>query len=724
MLWTGALWAEPPSPAEIALLTQRAETAIRTGAPVQSLDAIRTELAALRETLSRMTAAGDVTVRALRAELAELPPPPDADKTEPRRIAENRARLTDALAEADAPQLAYRQSLARLKVLIADLDAMIRADQRAAMLQRGPSPLWPATWAVGIGQFFGLAHQLTAGIAPSQAGLAAGLFVLALAGWVIATHLMPRLEAREWTASGLNRGRVALSLALRGILPFGFAFLAVSALSQPFLTPAAWQPPTHPALICALILMAASWVAQALFAPFAPHRRILALPGPSARQATRLCEVLGLVVVVELLAEESRKIAAMGGEGQALLALAVIAVASALLWSLGRLLGRSTAADVPRLLAGVLRGLGLLAVVAVLFGFSALARALIDPLLITLWLIGLAIVLHRLISLLLAQLGRVLAHTPADAEGPQAKLMSIAVAGLLTLLLAPVVAVAWGARAADLADAILALRDGVVLGGVRISLTTVLVVVVAFGFGLFLTRWVQRVLRDEVLPNTRIDRGGQTAIVTGFGYLGVLFSALLALSLADISLASLAIVAGALSVGIGFGLQAIVSNFVSGLILLIERPIKEGDLVQVAGIQGYVRKIAVRATRIETLEGHDLIVPNADLITGVVRNMTLTTASGRIDVGLSLGFDADLPRASAILLEVARAHSAVLAHPAPAVLITGMGDSCVTLELRVFVLDLGRSLSVRSDLYIASLAALASAGMAVPYPVRDLRTKT
>ena len=236
---------------------------------------------------------------------------------------------------------------------------------------------------------------------------------------------------------------------------------------------------------------------------------------------------------------------------------------------------------------------------------------------------------------------------------------------------------------------------------------------------LLATRLLQRWMRERAMQS-RIDTGIANSIETVLGYAGTWIAALVALSYAGLDITNLAIVAGALSVGIGFGLQSIVNNFVSGLILLIERPIKIGDHVIIGDKEGHVRSINVRATEIETADRASVIVPNSELITGRVVNLSHRDWRGAVSVQVGVAYDADPDQVIAILKECAVAHPQVLPEPPPGVTLDAFGDSALLFSLRVALPDIDKAGGVKSDLRLAILRALRAAGIEIPYNHLDV----
>jgi small-conductance mechanosensitive channel len=209
------------------------------------------------------------------------------------------------------------------------------------------------------------------------------------------------------------------------------------------------------------------------------------------------------------------------------------------------------------------------------------------------------------------------------------------------------------------------------------------------------------------------------SIRTGVGYVGILVAALVAISYAGFNLSSIAIVAGALSVGIGFGLQNLVNNFVSGLILLAERPIRVGDLVVVGGEEGYVRKISVRSTEIETFDRANVLIPNSYFIAEKVKNWTFRNNIRRLALPIGVAYGSDAQQVRTVLMKVAQDNPDVLTAPAPFVMLDDFAASSLNFTLYAYVGDISKAGSVRTELGIAVLGAFKEAGIVIPFGQPD-----
>lgn len=237
--------------------------------------------------------------------------------------------------------------------------------------------------------------------------------------------------------------------------------------------------------------------------------------------------------------------------------------------------------------------------------------------------------------------------------------------------------------------------------------------------------WILRALLEwEVFPRKGMDRGVRDSIKKLLHYSLIFVGLLLALSLAGIDLKNFAVLAGAFGIGIGFGLQNIVNNFVSGIILLFERPIKVGDMVVIEGEWGTVRKIGLRSTVVETIDQSEIIVPNSDLVSQKVTNWTLSTKVARVVLAVGVAYGSDLTKVLEILLEAAHQNDEALPDPAPSAIFVGFGDSSLDFELRVWIADIARRLVVRSDLGQYVDRRFREERVEIPFPQRDLHLRS
>lgn len=473
-------------------------------------------------------------------------------------------------------------------------------------------------------------------------------------------------------------------------------------------------------------------VARAVFAPSHPDWRVIDLGDRLARLFVRLF-VMGAAVlsVTRIIEQIEETVQASMPLVIVTLGASVMIHAGLLLWALAALAPREgeTPASAGKgrdwLVAARLSGASMLVLIlgSCVAGYVTFANFVI---LHASWIAAVAFVLYVVVVLAAGGVEHafsaegLLGRGMVEALGlkrEQLAPVGVLLAGIVTL-------VAWGA-AALLAIAPFGYSSNDILanlwssfvsfkiGDVTISPSAALTAVALFLLVLAAAQGLRRWLDTRLLPLTRLDTGLRSSISATLGYAGVIAAAMTSLSSIGIGVEKLAIVAGALSVGIGFGLQSIVNNFVSGLILLWERAIRVGDWVVVGDEQGYVRRINVRSTEIETFDRATMVVPNSNLVTGVVKNWLRGDRVGRIKVALSPHPGVDPEQMRDIMIAAARAQEGVLRIPAPQVMFLGMETTAFKFELWCYVEDVEKSSRVRSDLHFDLYRRLSEAGIKI-----------
>ena len=308
-----------------------------------------------------------------------------------------------------------------------------------------------------------------------------------------------------------------------------------------------------------------------------------------------------------------------------------------------------------------------------------------------------------------------------EATFDQLSLASSILVNLLVVFVGlPLILLQWGFQWGDIRSWAYSIATEIRIGTVSFSLIGIVTGIAVFVIGYFATRWFQRWLDDSVMTRGRVDAGVRNSIRTAVGYAGVALAGLIGISAAGIDLSNLALIAGALSLGIGFGLQNVVSNFVSGLILLAERPFKVGDWVVAGAVSGTVKKISVRATEIETFQRQTVIMPNSELINAAVGNWTHRNKLGRVEIKVNVAYGNDGHKAHDIMLEIARNHPLVLKNPEPFVSFANFGPAALEFEIRIFLSDILNGLRVQNDIRFAVLDAFAAAGIEIPSTPRAM----
>ena len=268
------------------------------------------------------------------------------------------------------------------------------------------------------------------------------------------------------------------------------------------------------------------------------------------------------------------------------------------------------------------------------------------------------------------------------------------------------------------------LRGELQIGSFTIAFSQILYSIIAFLIVYYFFKLARWFLRERIFTIMRLSVSASEAVLAILGYMGFTFAILAALNALGVQWENLAIIAGALSVGIGFGLQTIISNFVSGLILLFERPVRVGDWVILGnGLEGHIKNVNMRSTEIMTLERSSVLIPNSNLLSDTITNWTLHDKMGRQDIGVGVAYGSDTEHVKKVLLEVASNHNLLRKYPQPRVLFRNFGDSSLDFILRVFLKNINDRHHVGSDLRFAIDRAFRENNISIPFPQRDIHIK-
>ena len=718
---------------------ERAEDAVEAGrASDHALEELRAQLANWREQFSVAQSADKARIETLESQVAALGPVPEVG-AESEEIAARRQVLNETLASVRVPIQTAEEAFTRADGLIRQVDRVIRERQTEQLLELGPSPLNPVIWGDGLtalGRSMTVIHTelMSAWDSPIQrAQFRKNLPLTILFGLIAAVFL---LRGRHWMETLSSKVQSKNKIAWRWLLGFVISLgqilvplLGVFALSEALFS-TGMIGLRGSVLVSALpqagvAFFVARWLGVRMFPRTHTVDPYLNLTPDQRAEGRWFSAGLGLAIGVQQLVVVLAEIENYSIQALIVLVFPLLVLVAVMTFRLGQLLVKHARNDKAEKEEQTYRSkmiqlLGRLVMIAVVVGVALgfvgyvwASAQLVFPTAVSLALLAFIQILQRLISEIYALL-------VGNRDGARESLIPVLFGFVLLIAAAPVLALIWGARLATLSEMWNKFLGGVSLGGAQISPTVFLTFAVIFVLGYTLTRLIQGTLRNTVLPKTKLDTGGRNAIVSGTGYLGIFLSAIIAITGAGIDLSSLAIVAGALSVGIGFGLQNIVSNFVSGIILLIERPISEGDWIEVGSHSGYVRDISVRSTRIETFDRADVIVPNADLISGVVMNMTKGSLTGRVIVPVGVAYGNDTKRIAAVLQEIAEAHPMVVLNPPPGVVFQGFGADSLDFEIRAILRDVNWMLSVKSDMNHEIARRFAEEGIEIPFAQRDI----
>jgi potassium efflux system protein len=714
--------------------------------------ALRQRLAPLRDQVRQRAAVLEPRLKQVTDRLAELGAAPAAGAApEDATVAAERGRLTAVQGEFDSAVKQTRLLAGRADELADRVNARRRQIFTDRLFAHSANLFDPSSWtgaaAAVPGEIRTVRSILNSWMLVARATydptsvLAAAATLLAIGAVAgVAIYWTRRFTARPAPRRFDKALRALVVLAAHALAAAGLIAAFVLVLRDYRLIP---QPAANLLLGLAAAFAVAGFgrgVAVALFAPGQSFRRII----PWADQAADLyaahlswgAAALGVTIFLNALHRASGAPLAPVVATWALFALAFVIIAMHLLWRSAQIYFHSenltaTGARLPWLRV-LLWPIAIAVAISLVAGYVGFAAFLAVRLLAVLAIGGALAVALVFVDAFATEV--VASDTPrgrrmAAVFGVTPNALDLltalvsAVVRLFLIVAAVLLLVGYsGLFADDIVSVFQVSRWDFAIGGIDLAPSNIFAALAILLVGFVLVRGAQRWLETQFLPRTRLDAGLQNSISALTGYSALVAVLALALGALGIDLQKIALIAGALSVGIGFGLQSVVSNFVCGLILLAERPIRVGDWVVVKNEEGWVRRISVRATEIETFDRASVIIPNQDFITGVVKNWTHGNTMGRIVVKVRVAFDSDAEKVREVLRACGDDHLQVLRAPPPVVYLMGIGDIGLEFELRCLIANVEQSIAVSTELRLEILRRFAQHAIRISFLPHDART--
>ena len=717
---------------------------------ISRLDTMQNQLSTLRTQVQDLLNSSVMDKQALDVIVNAFGPEPSADALqEAEPIKAKRREVYDELNKAGNKIKASELIIAHIDHVLLDIVAAKSARFAKNIGLRNENPLSHDLWIKAANELISDWRQSSVGLLGFIEGLqtrrlppsghiaaASALLLIVFLLW-LRLRLRKQAERQQENPTQEQRLRFAFYMGLiHTLLPslvIGVAYLELINYGI---------PDDVQDLACTVTISLVLFILIAAFCktvllPFNPHWRLIGATGHGSRSLGMVIIVITFVFALDSIINELRVFFTASEELTiAHKFISGICITATLLIALRQPFWQTTSNSAvrPSILKsetwGILRAILSILVLAIplsaLAGYVTLSRMLATQIVLTLGLfIGRALIKSIIAEIIRhhfnpeTKIGDELSLTREIGENQRFWVAAVAnlSLGLITLFMLLLI---WGAGKHDISAWLHQTFFSFRIGNLTLSPSNILFAILLFIGMSLTTRLLQRSLDKHIFPHTLLDVGLRNSIRSSVGYTGFVLAAVLAASTIGLNLSNLAMIVGALSVGIGFGLQNIINNFVSGIILLVERPIKVGDWIVVGEHQGHVAKINVRATELTTFERSSVFIPNSSLISAAVMNRTHADRDGRIILPVGIAYDADACQVKTLLLDIADKHPAVKSTPAPNVIFRGFGNDALQLELFVYIVDVDKLLSVTSDLCFSINQSFRENRISIPFPQRDV----